>query len=178
MSAIIAVIGAGRGSGKTTTMVALIKELRRRGYRVGAIKQIHDEDFSIDKPGKDTWKMTRAGAAIVVAAAPREVTAIKKIQQNERFKEALKLIDGENPEVILVEGNPPMDVPRIFMARNPEGVEEKMPRIRGEIVGIASYSPEKFDETELVRKIPFFALPKDLKKLVDHVEGLLKRRRS
>ncbi len=42
------------GSGKTTVIENLIKELKRRGYSIGSVKEIHYEAFAIDTPGKNT----------------------------------------------------------------------------------------------------------------------------
>lgn len=170
MKKIISVLGAGRESGKTTTMEALIKELTRRGHRVGAIKQIHEEDFSIDKPEKDTWRIAEAGASIVVAAAPREVAAIKRLRGEERFTEALKLMEGQELDLVLVEGNPPMDVPKIFVAKNSEAAKIVLPRVGGKILCISSLSPETFEKSEYKIYHP----KKDLKKMADLVENILK----
>lgn len=169
MNNLFAVLGAGRESGKTTTMEALVKELTSRGYRVGAIKQIHEEDFSMDKPEKDTWRIAEAGACIVVAAAPREVAAIKRLQGEERFTEALKLIQGEKLDIILVEGNPPMDVPKIFVARSPEAARRIMPKVSGKILCISSLSTEKFGKKEFKVYHPL----KDVKRMADLIENSL-----
>ena len=170
MSRIIAVIGAGRGSGKTMTMEALIKELSSRGYRIGAVKQIHEKNFSIDKEGKDTWRMAEAGASVVAAAAPGEVTAIKRIQRQERFMEALELLKTESPDIILVEGNPPANVPKIFVARTLDKVRKILPIVEGDIICVASFSPENFREEEYDLKIPFYPLPAGIKKLASLIE--------
>jgi len=170
MDNVIAVLGTGRESGKTTTMEELIRELTRRGYRVGAIKQIHEEDFSIDTPKKDTWRIADAGASIVVAAAPREVAAIKRLQSEERFTEALKLMEGEDLDIILVEGNPPMGMPKIFVARSPEAVKRIMSKVSGKIICISSFSPETFDK----REFEFVYHPKkDVKKMANLIENSL-----
>jgi molybdopterin-guanine dinucleotide biosynthesis protein MobB len=172
MSNIIAVLGAGRGSGKTTTMEALIKELTRRGYKVGAIKQIHKKDFSIDTPEKDTWRIAEAGASIVVAAAPREVAAIKRLRKGERFTEALKLLQGEKLDIILVEGNPPVNVPKIFVARSAEAAKKVMPKVGDEIICISSLSPGSFNNWEF--KVPVYHPIKDLREIANLVENNLK----
>jgi molybdopterin-guanine dinucleotide biosynthesis protein B len=171
MNNLIAVIGAGRESGKTTTMEELIRELTRRGYKVGAIKQIHEEDFSIDTPEKDTWRIADAGAGIVVAAAPKEVAAIKRLQSEDRFTEALKFMQGEELDIVLVEGNPPMDVPKIFVARSPEAAKRIMPKVGGKILCISSFSPETFDKREF--KIVYHP-KKDVKKMANLIENSLK----
>jgi len=38
-------------TGKTTTTVELIKELKKRGYKVASIKDIHAENFTMEKIG-------------------------------------------------------------------------------------------------------------------------------
>lgn len=169
MNNVIAVLGAGRESGKTSTMEGLIKELTRRGYKVGAIKQIHEEDFSIDTPEKDTWRIAEAGARIVVAAAPREVAAIKRLQSEDRFTEALKLMQGEELDIVLVEGNPPMDVPKIFVARSPGAAKRIMPKVGGKILCISSFHPESFDKT----KFKVYHPKRDVKKMARLIENSL-----
>ncbi len=174
MSRIIAVLGAGRGSGKTMTMEALIGEFSRRGYTVGAIKQIHEEDFSIDTPEKDTWRMTRAGAAIVVAAAPGEVAAVKKLRGKERFHEALKLMDGESPDIIFVEGNPPVKASKIFVARSLSTVKNILPRVGEGVICVASFSPNEFKEGYDLQ-VPFYPLPERIKELADFLDERVKK---
>jgi molybdopterin-guanine dinucleotide biosynthesis protein MobB len=58
---VIAVVGYKK-SGKTRLTTMLIKSLRERGYRVASAKHVHHADFSIDQPGKDSWKHSEAGA--------------------------------------------------------------------------------------------------------------------
>ncbi|MDZ4183932.1 MAG: molybdopterin-guanine dinucleotide biosynthesis protein MobB, partial [Desulfuromonadales bacterium] len=53
---------ARSGTGKTTLLEQVIAELKRRGYKVGAIK--HDAHrFEIDHPGKDSIEQAGAGQA-------------------------------------------------------------------------------------------------------------------
>jgi len=73
----VAVVGF-RKSGKTTVVEGLVRELVKRGYQVGTIKHIREKEFSIDAPGKDTWRHAQAGASVILSLAPREVTTITK----------------------------------------------------------------------------------------------------
>ena len=59
-------------TGKTTTVVQIIKELRRRGYSVGTVKDIHYKRFAMDHPGTDTYKHAEAGAERVTALGEKE----------------------------------------------------------------------------------------------------------
>lgn len=88
------------GAGKTKVVEAIIRELSKRGYRVGTVKHIPERDFTIDHPGKDTWLHARAGAKLVVSLAPREVAKIEKRSAN--LKEILDSLYGL--DFVIVEG--------------------------------------------------------------------------
>jgi len=74
---IVAVVGFKK-SGKTAVVEGLVRELVRRGYRVGTVKHIRERGFTIDQPGKDTWRHARAGASVVFSIAPRETATIER----------------------------------------------------------------------------------------------------
>ena len=85
-------------SGKTTLIEALVKELSR-GYSVATVKHIHQEGFSIDAEGKDTWRHAKAGAKVVVAAGGDETAImLKKGLPLHKIKEYL------DTDIIIVEG--------------------------------------------------------------------------
>ncbi|MEK7810534.1 MAG: molybdopterin-guanine dinucleotide biosynthesis protein B, partial [Pseudomonadota bacterium] len=56
---IISIVGHS-GCGKTTLMVALIRELSRQGLRVATIKHAHHK-VELDTPGKDSYRHKEAG---------------------------------------------------------------------------------------------------------------------
>ena len=72
---IVAVKGFSN-TGKTTTVTELVKELRRRGYTVGTIKDIHYEGYRADTPGTDTFRHMESGARRVTALGLRETAVI------------------------------------------------------------------------------------------------------
>jgi molybdopterin-guanine dinucleotide biosynthesis protein MobB len=75
-AAVVSVVGKS-GAGKTTLLEKLIAELKARGYRVAAMK--HDaHQFDIDREGKDSWRLTRAGADTTVIVSPRKMAVIKQ----------------------------------------------------------------------------------------------------
>lgn len=59
---------AWSGTGKTTYLEKLVAELKSRGLRVAVLK--HDaHEFEVDKPGKDSWRFTQAGADVTIVAS-------------------------------------------------------------------------------------------------------------
>ena len=58
---------AQSNTGKTTYLEKLIPALGRLGLTVGVVK--HDaHDFEIDYEGKDSWRLSRAGAEVTAVA--------------------------------------------------------------------------------------------------------------
>lgn len=168
MTNAIAVTGTGRESGKTTTVEALVRELSSRNYRIATIKQISKEDFTIDSQKKDTWRHAEAGAKIVVSSAPYEVALIKRLENEERFTEAMRLLEGENPDLIIVEGNPPADIPRILAAREPDSAKKLLEEIGGTTICISSMTPEKFNKAEF--NVPVLRPVKEAAKMASLIE--------
>lgn len=56
------------GSGKTSLLIRLLPELRRRGLTVSTIKHAH-HGFDLDHPGKDSFRHREAGAKEVMLVA-------------------------------------------------------------------------------------------------------------
>lgn len=70
----VSIVGR-RNSGKTTLLVGLAAELRRRGLRVASLKHSHHE-FEMDVPGKDSWRhFHEGGVEAVVIASPAQRAA-------------------------------------------------------------------------------------------------------
>ncbi len=77
--AILEVIGYS-GSGKTTLIEKLIPALRKRGIRLAVIKYTsHHHEF--DKPGKDSYRLRRAGAEAVVVSSPKIVAMFREVER-------------------------------------------------------------------------------------------------
>lgn len=98
----LAFVGRSR-SGKTTLLERLISELRRRGYRIAAIKHTA-HPVEPDAPGKDTWRFAQAGAAPVILAAPETP-----------LEEALA--GAPDADLALIEGYKRADVAKIEVQR-------------------------------------------------------------
>jgi molybdopterin-guanine dinucleotide biosynthesis protein B len=165
---VVAVIGAGQNSGKTTAVVALVSEFSSRGLRVGTIKQIHERNFSIDKRGKDTWRHTEAGAKIVVAASPVEIAAIKRIGEENRYTEAMKILDGQGLDLVIVEGHPGVNVPMIYAAKDENIVKDKP--IDENVLCFVSLTPENFKK---MGDLPVYHMLEETARIADLISEKL-----
>jgi molybdopterin-guanine dinucleotide biosynthesis protein MobB len=110
-------IVAKSGTGKTTLLEKLITELKSRGYRVGAVK--HDaHSFSIDHEGKDSWRLTEAGAEIMLITSPAKVAMVKQNPQDQEpaLSETLAAYCGDL-DIVLTEGFKRSSMPKIEVSR-------------------------------------------------------------
>ena len=60
---IFTVVGTS-DTGKTSTIVEIIKELVKRDFEVNSVKSVHIDNFTIDKKGKDSWRHREAGSKV------------------------------------------------------------------------------------------------------------------
>ncbi len=124
-------------SGKTTLLERIIPELRGRGLRIATIK--HDvHSYETDCPGKDTWKHARAGAEVVVLAAPDRLTSFRALDREWSLDEIASTISGV--DLIITEGYKRADKPKIEVWR---GDEEARPLCgpADRLIAIASDRP-------------------------------------
>lgn len=93
------------GTGKTTLLVQLIPELKRRGLRVAVIKHAH-HNFDVDKPGKDSFELRKAGAApMLISSSRRTVIMIDhETEQEPQLDQLLTQIPANTVDMVLVEG--------------------------------------------------------------------------
>lgn len=106
---------AKSGTGKTTLLEAVISELKSRGYRIGVIK--HDAHrFDIDHPGKDSHRLTQAGADTMLISSQDKLALIK---QHAAEPSLAELIQTYFPDVdlILTEGFKKSGLPKIEVYR-------------------------------------------------------------
>ena len=110
----ICVVGRS-GVGKTTLLEDLIREFKRRGYRVATVKHHHRPGLEIDQPGKDSWRYAQAGSDLVVLAAPDKLASIRRVDYEPTLDEIVAGISGV--DIILVEGYKGADKPKIEVLR-------------------------------------------------------------
>ncbi|MDP2645924.1 MAG: molybdopterin-guanine dinucleotide biosynthesis protein B [Desulfobacterales bacterium] len=112
MPSLITVVGKS-DSGKTTLMEKLIRELKKRGYRIGTIKHafhVHE----LDQKDKDSWRHKAAGADTVLVATEGKIAMVKDV--------ARLLLDDlekyfDDMDLILTEGFKQENRPKIEVFR-------------------------------------------------------------
>jgi len=106
---------AKSGTGKTTLLEKVITELKGRGYRVGVIK--HDAHrFDIDHPGKDSHRLTAAGADTMLIASPEKLAMVKKHAESPPIEDLLATYFGD-VDIVLTEGFKKSGLPKIEVHR-------------------------------------------------------------
>jgi molybdopterin-guanine dinucleotide biosynthesis protein B len=132
------VIVTGRSnSGKTTLIVKMITELKRRGYKVGTIKH-HEGDFEMDKPGKDTWKHAQAGADAVAMSSSDKLALIKKVKTDTKIDSIAELMN--DVDIIICEGYKHEKRPKIEVLRI-EKYKEPLSSSKDDVIAIVSDRP-------------------------------------
>ncbi|MCL2353431.1 MAG: molybdopterin-guanine dinucleotide biosynthesis protein MobB [Defluviitaleaceae bacterium] len=111
------------GSGKTTTIENIISELCRRGYKVGSVKDIHFEQFTIDPvETSNTNRHRRAGASLVTARGLFETDILH--QSRLSVEEIIDIYDGKYDWLVL-EGVDDAPIPTIVTAHTHEDLKDK-----------------------------------------------------
>ena len=106
---------AKSGTGKTTLLEHVIAELKRRGYRIGVIK--HDAHrFDIDHPGKDSHRLTAAGADTMLISSPEKLALVKQHAVSPPIEELIATYFSD-VDLVLTEGFKKGGLPKIEVHR-------------------------------------------------------------
>lgn len=152
-------IVAYSGTGKTTFLEKLIPELKKKGLRLAVIK--HDaHDFEIDREGKDSYRITKAGADVTgLISGTKAVLMENRPVEPEDF---LNKVD--NVDVILTEGYKTGKWPKIMLYRKAAG--KRLPLNPEECLAVVS-------DDKVEGKVPVYDL-EDVSGvaefLVNHIE--------
>jgi molybdopterin-guanine dinucleotide biosynthesis adapter protein len=108
------------GAGKTTLIVKLIPELKRRGVGVSTIKHAH-HNFDLDQPGKDSYEHRAAGAEEVLVASANRVALMRELRGKPEpsLAELLRLLTPV--DLVLIEGFKRDPYPKIEIFRLANG---------------------------------------------------------
>lgn len=143
---IINVVSHKSNTGKTTLIEGLLPELAALGLQVGALKgEVHR--YNLDIPGKDTWRFSQAGAAVVGMTTPEEDILIGSAPEKGGTAAAVELLD--HLDLILIEGNKQSPNPKIEVVR---GAVHDQVTITDNLLAVVS------DQEGLSAAVPVFAL--------------------
>ncbi len=146
-------------SGKTTTIIAIIKELKKRGYRVGTIKDIDDNHFTMDKKGTDTYVQQQNGSEIVSARAKNETNIMLPYKID-----ISRLTNFYDTDYVIVEGCRNFDVQKIMTATEESELDDNLNVSVFAISGKISNSLKKYGN------IPVINALERIESLVDLIE--------
>lgn len=103
------------GTGKTTLVEALVRELRARGRRVATLK--HDaHDFELDRDGKDSQRFTAAGAVVSLIVSERKLGLVAPLDAPLPLDRLLEMWFND-ADLVLVEGFTTGELPKIEVSR-------------------------------------------------------------
>ncbi|TOG27200.1 bifunctional molybdopterin-guanine dinucleotide biosynthesis protein MobB/molybdopterin molybdotransferase MoeA [Vibrio parahaemolyticus] len=135
------------GTGKTTLLEALLPKLTEAGLRIGMLKHAH-HNFDVDKPGKDSYRLRKAGASQMLIASRNRFALMTETPEAEaEFEYLLTRFDEDKLDVVLVEGCKNIAFPKIELHREEAGKPWLYPHDEN-IIAIAS------DTAELDSELP------------------------
>lgn len=122
------------GSGKTTFLEQVVRELKIRGYRVGVIKHT-SHDFDIDQPEKDTWRFAQAGSDVVAISSPKKMALIEHVDTEMPLEQVIALFK-DRVDIVLTEGYKHGNAAKIEVSRSEQG--QKLLSTEDELLAIVS----------------------------------------
>ena len=147
---ILSIIGKS-DSGKTTLILKLLPELRKRRYRVAVAKHC-PHGFDLDIEGKDSWKFAQAGGEGIFLSSPRDIAVLRPRGDSLDIKGQLQNYFSDF-DIVLMEGyNSKSGIKKIEIIRKGigriplpllvkgvgGGLEKKKGGIKGRVRGIAN----------------------------------------
>jgi len=132
---ILSIVGKS-DSGKTTLILKLLPELKKKGYKVAVAKHCPC-GFDLDVEGKDSWKFTRAGGEGTFLSSGDSMAVIRPRQEILNLKDKLQDYFCDF-DIVLTEGyNDEPGIEKVLLVKEKRVVAEEMlrfieERIRGD----------------------------------------------
>ncbi|WP_312269539.1 molybdopterin-guanine dinucleotide biosynthesis protein MobB [Pseudescherichia sp.] len=164
----ILAIAAWSGTGKTTLLKQLIPALCERGIRPGLIKHTH-HNMDVDKPGKDSYELRKAGAAQTLVASQQRWALMTETPDEAPLDLTFlaSRMDHTKLDLVLVEGFKHDPVAKILLFRAGAGHRLEELEIDDNVIAIAS-------DVALATTVPVLDL-NDVAKIADFIAQWLKR---
>lgn len=135
----ILAISAWSGTGKTTLLKKLIPALCDKGIRPGLIKHTH-HNMDVDKPGKDSYELRKAGAAQTMVASSQRWALMAETPDEAPLDLAylVSRMDHSLLDLVLVEGFKHEAVPKILLFRRDAGHDIAELTLDEHVIAVAS----------------------------------------
>ncbi len=135
----VSFVAAASNSGKTTLIEKIVARLKTKGLRVAVVKHA-SAGFDLDKPGKDSWRFSQAGADAVILVSPERLALIKTIEREPTPEEINRL--ALDADIIIHEGFKKTIKNKIEVFR--QGISGKQPICQNDSSFIALVSDKPF----------------------------------
>lgn len=135
-------IAAWSGTGKTTLLKKLIPALCAAGIRPGLIKHTH-HDMDVDKPGKDSYELRKAGAAQTIVASSQRWALMTETPEEPEIDLSylVNRMDASLLDLVLVEGFKHEPVAKMMLFREGSGHTQDELVLDEHVIAIASNIP-------------------------------------
>ncbi|HBD81156.1 MAG TPA: molybdopterin-guanine dinucleotide biosynthesis protein B [Leclercia adecarboxylata] len=132
-------ISAWSGTGKTTLLKRLIPALCAKGIRPGLIKHTH-HNMDVDKPGKDSYELRKAGAAQTMVASNQRWALMTETPDETPLDLAylVSRMDHSTLDLVLVEGFKHEAVAKILLFRSDAGHDVCELTLDEHVIAVAS----------------------------------------
>ena len=159
-------IAAWSGTGKTSLLKKLIPALYARGIRTGVIKHTH-HNMDIDKPGKDSYELRRAGAAQTMVASAQRWALMTETPEKDTLdlNYLVSRMDHSALDLVLVEGFKHESVAKILLFRQGTGHGFDELTLDQDVIAVAS-------DVSLTIQMPVLNL-NDTDEIADFIEAWL-----
>ncbi len=118
-------IAGWSNSGKTTLIIKLIKELKKRNLRVLALKNA-SEKYYLEPEGKDSLNFLKAGADSVYLTSKKEIMKMELVSNSTDLFKKLEP-EFDKYDIILLEGLRKKNIPIIEVFNNEVNDSLKIP---------------------------------------------------
>jgi len=161
-------IAAWSGTGKTSLLKKLIPALYARGIRTGVIKHTH-HNMDIDKPGKDSYELRRAGAAQTMVASAQRWALMTETPEKDTLdlNYLVSRMDHSALDLVLVEGFKHESVAKILLFRQGTGHGIDELTLDQDVIAVAS-------DVSLTIQMPVLNL-NDTDEIADFIEAWLQK---
>jgi molybdopterin-guanine dinucleotide biosynthesis protein B len=144
---IVSIIGYHH-SGKTTAVESLILYLRASGYTVSSIKDIHQDGFTMEKPGSNSHRHLTASQSCVFARGRDETYLIFRRQLS--LHEMLAHLDTD---WVIIEGMKDEPIPKVIAAKTTDDIDSLLSDDTIAITGLYSESHDHYKEIPCINAL-------------------------